>query len=281
MIALPVRHLAGDEVESIFTPTRFAGVSHGYTLHEHGELLLGCSVQPIAGQPAAASRELYRRLFAVTAGRPLFRIWNYVPAINVEVAGLENYRAFCTGRAEAFATALGAGFMPKLPAASAVGCYGDHLALLFVAGRATPRHFENPQQVAAYRYPREHGPHSPSFSRATAATNGRSELAFISGTAAIKGHATIAPGDVAGQLACTCDNLRLIGQTCGVGPDLGATGAWQRHFKIYLRHASDLDFVSAEFSRTFLRVGDRVTYLEADICRAALRVEIEATLVGL
>ncbi|WP_438479900.1 hypothetical protein [Oleiharenicola lentus] len=280
-VNIPVRWLAGDVSEEIFTTTRFLGITHGFTLHEAGDLLIGSSTQPVEGNHEAAARELYRRLFAVTSGRHLYRIWNYVPAINANSDDLENYRAFCSGRSHAFASALGDQFKPKLPSASAVGCSGDSLSLIFVAGRTAPHHFENPQQIAAYNYPPEHGPQAPSFSRATATTHTGKPVVFISGTAAIKGHVTVAPGKLGEQLHCTFDNLRLISETVGTGKNLGRGDPWQRHFKIYLRHASDLDEVAARFEGEIFQTGDHVIYVEADICRAALNVEIEATLVGL
>jgi enamine deaminase RidA (YjgF/YER057c/UK114 family) len=104
-------------------------------------------------------------------------------------------------------------------------------------------------------------------------------MIFISGTAAIKGHATIAPGDTAAQLDCTLENLALISRAAGLGNSLGAAGEFVRHFKIYLRHASDHAAAAARIQSTLLRPSDRITWLHADVCRAALNVEIEATLV--
>jgi len=280
VLSLPLPGIAGGATERLFPGSRAAGEAHGFFLHEADDLLLGCSVLPLDGALAEATRDLYGRLFAACAGRPLYRIWNYVPAINAEVAGQENYRAFCAGRARAFESALGAGFRQALPAASGVGCGGDALAVLFVAGRAPPRHFENPDQVPAYDYPREHGERSPSFARATAGTRAGRRLVFISGTSAIKGHATVAPDSLAAQLDCTLDNLRIIGRAAGIGAALGADSDMERHFKVYLRHESDGADVRARLELELLRPRDRVIYLRADICRAALGVEIEATLLG-
>ena len=279
-LRLPMPWLAGETVANLFPGVRPAGTAHGFLLHEVDDLLIGCSLQPVRGAPETAARELYARLLAASQGRPLYRIWNYVPAINAEPAGLENYRAFCSGRAQAFEAAYGAGYKHELSAASAVGCGGDALALVFIAGRAAPRHIENPEQVAAYDYPPEHGARSPSFARATVAAHAGRPLVFISGTAAIKGHVTVAPGRLVEQIDCTFDNLRLIGRTAGVGDNLGQGGSWQRHFKVYLRHPADLREVTARFEREFLTPGDRVIYLKADVCRAPLNLEIEATLVG-
>jgi chorismate lyase / 3-hydroxybenzoate synthase len=280
VLRLPLPWLGGDPTESLFQDARPAGEAHGFHLHEAGDLLVGCAVRPVGGAPERAARELYRGLLAACAGRPLCRIWNYVPAINEQPGGLENYRAFCAGRSLAFEAAHGTGFRRTLPAASAVGCGGDSLAAVFVACRTAPRHVENPEQVAAYEYPPEHGVRPPSFSRATITSHAGRPLVFVSGTAAIKGHATVAPHSLVEQLECTFDNLRIIGRAAGLGETLGA-GPWSsRHFKAYVRHAGDLPAVRARLERDLVRPEDRVIYLRADMCRAALDVEIEATLLG-
>jgi hypothetical protein len=136
---------------------------------------------------------------------------------------------------------------------------------------------ENPAQVPAYLYPSEHGPRAPSFARATVAADGRA--VFISGTAAIKGHASVAPGETLPQLDCTLDNLAALSRAIGLGDTLGAGAGFARHFKIYLRHAEDFSSAAARLDDALLRRGDSVTWLHADICRAELTIEIEATLM--
>ncbi|HEY5228268.1 MAG TPA: hypothetical protein VIJ19_06980, partial [Opitutaceae bacterium] len=164
--------------------------------------------------------------------------------------------------------------------ASALGTAAPGLTIAFLAGKAPVTHFENPAQVPAYEYPAEHGPRPPSFARATTvAAHGKLD-AFISGTSAVVGHETFAPNDTARQLVCTFDNLKLISAACGLGPHIGAGHGVARHFKVYLRNASDLGLVAPRMERAILRPGDRVTYLGADICRAALNVEIEVSVRG-
>jgi hypothetical protein len=176
-----------------------------------------------------------------------------------------------------------------LPAASAVGGAPGVLAVVFAATRTEPAARENPEQVPAYEYHADYGPKSPSFSRAMQVTAGGRRWTFVSGTAAIKGHETQAVGDLAGQIACTLDNLRLVSRECGLGDALGAervgsggaSGGLERHFKVYLRDAAKLAEARAalEGEGGLLREGDRVTWLHADICRADLEIEIEATVV--
>lgn len=272
--------LAGETVDELFIDSSAAGENHGLDVYHADGLLIGSGRATMAaGELVQATHELYRRVLAATRGLHLYRVWNYVPRIN-EVAGpLENYRAFCQGRSLAFEENFGPDFARELCAASAVGCDGDALELVFAAGRIRGRHVENPEQVPAYCYPPEHGPRSPSFARATVGAGDTRHFMFVSGTSAIKGHATIAPGDLDGQLDCTLDNLRLVSREMRVGETLGADFGSERHFKVYLRHAADLPAVRARLACDLFLPSDKVTYLRADICRAALNIEIEATLV--
>jgi hypothetical protein len=279
-LRLPIPLLAGEATEKIFDEVHPSGEQDGFTLFRRGELLLGFALEPARPDLAAQTQRLYQRLVALSRNRHLYRIWNYVPRINAHVAGLENYHAFCRGRSLAFEEALGPAFKRALPAASAVGGDDHHLAVIFAAGSAAPRHIENPEQMPAYEYPQEHGPRPPSFARATVVDEAGRRYAFVSGTSAVKGHATVAPGALDEQIACTLDNLRLISRAIGLGDAFGAGRNFARHFKIYLRRAGDLAAVRTALEAALLQPGDRVTYLRADICRAALNLEIEVALVG-
>jgi chorismate lyase/3-hydroxybenzoate synthase len=273
---LRLKVLAGEPHENIFPSIQPAGACGAFSLFASDEWLLGSATSEPGMGIEAVARGLYGDLLDAARDFHLCRIWNYVPHINAHSGGIENYRAFCRGRAMAFEAQQGPRYFERLCAASAVGTTQAELTVIFAATKERPTHHENPDQVPAYRYPQEHGPRAPSFARATVCRGGRT--VFISGTAAIKGHATIAPDDTAAQVECTLENLALISQTAGIGADLGAGRSWRRHFKIYLRHAADLPATAARLQNTLLRPGDHVTWLQADICRAALNVEIEATL---
>lgn len=277
-VALPV--LAGQAEEVILRATAGAPqVRQGFSIFHAGNRTAGFALATGANGVEADAVDLYGRLFAAAQGLHLYRIWNYLPDINGSTDGLENYRAFCRGRSLAFERHFGRGFQFRLPAASGVGATHGPLAVAFLAGEETPQHFENPWQIPAFEYPAEYGPRPPSFSRATLApaTGGGQEL-FISGTAAIRGHATMAPGDLDAQLQCTLENLGRISATAGAGVDLGAQAGWRRTFKIYLRHAEDLARAQSRLARDLLQPDDTATYLRADLCRADLLVEIEGIL---
>lgn len=273
--------LAGLPAENLFDSARPAGRAGELSLFRQESWLLGAACIPLAGDLEAVAHRLYTDLFAATRGLHLARIWNYVPGINAPGAdGLENYRLFSRARSLAFEHEYGAGFKQLLPAASAVGAQADALTIAFAATPAPVHHFENPQQVAAYDYPVEYGPRPPSFARATVVDGAARRTVFISGTAAIRGHVTVAPHRLLPQLECALDNLRRMSQTCGLGADLDRGGRSARHFKVYLRHAADQPAVADILDRELLTKSDHVTYLQADICRESLVVEIEATLLG-
>jgi len=271
--------LGGDDREPLLEIAAAGTLKDDLALFRGPELCAGFVLARRELDLEAATEELYGRLFAATGGLHLHRIWNYVPQINREDGGLENYRRFCRARSVAFEARFGGNFHLSLPASSAVGASAGPLAVAFIGGDAPGRHLENPLQVPAFHYPPEHGPRPPSFSRATVAQTTAGTHVFISGTAAIRGHATVAPGDLDGQLECTLANLAAIGERAGAGASLGADPSWQRRFKVYLRHPDDLRAVRARLERELLRPADQVAYLHADICRAELVLEIEATLV--
>jgi hypothetical protein len=270
--------LAGEGWENLFGAVRPRGRQDAFSLFEAPGWLVGAATVPLQGDLEEVTHRLYHVLLTVTQGWHLARIWNYVPDINEPgEGGLENYRIFCRGRSLAFEQHLGSGFKPLLPAASAVGTTSGALTVVFAASAARTQHVENPLQVAAYDYPATYGPRSPSFARASLVGGPRGTV-FISGTAAIRGHATVAPDQLLPQLECTLGNLREISRVAGLTTDLGRGPGVRRFFKVYLRHAADQARAAAVLQERLLIESDQVTYLRADICRAALVVEIEATI---
>jgi enamine deaminase RidA (YjgF/YER057c/UK114 family) len=255
----------------------------GLELYRNGarDLIVGRARAPFA--PATLvedTRRLYRRILHACTGRHLYRVWNYLPRINECADGLEHYRAFCLGRADAFELAFGAGFHRRVPAASAVGSEGDTLEVIFTAGTSPARHVENPEQIPAYRYPPEYGPRPPSFARATVVDGAPGTTVYISGTGAIKGHTSVAPDDLEGQIEVLVRNLKLVAAASGAGNALEGDDGWQRRFKVYLRRAADQPRASERLQALFTPRDD-VVWLRTDLCRTELRMEVEATLTRL
>lgn len=209
----------------------------------------------------------------------LLRVWNSIPDINRDDAGLERYRRFNSARFRAFDEAR----LPTQtgsPAATALGTFGGPLVVQFLAGRAAATAVENPRQVSAYHYPKQYGPRAPSFSRGALWRSGEQHILFISGTASIVGHETRHRGDVVAQTHEIVANLEaVLAQAQVVARNQGAlefgVPLAGLQIKTYLRHRDDLPDVRAALAAHGIDTA-RVLFLLADICRADLLVEIEA-----
>ena len=226
-----------------------------------------------------ATTQMYRQICATldAEGYPhLLRVWNYVPDINRDSHGTERYLQFNSARQHAL-QASGRPLTGNVPAASALGAARDSpVVAYFLAGRTAPTFVENPRQVSAYHYPRRYGAHSPVFSRATLLRQSRSLTLFISGTASIVGHRSLHVGDTAAQTRETLTNIEaLLAEANRVAP--GAHFALSSlACKVYVRRPADMPIIQAELTRA-LGAAARVIYLQADICRQDLLVEIEGT----
>jgi chorismate lyase/3-hydroxybenzoate synthase len=224
-----------------------------------------------------AYHDLFRTL-EETGCPHLQRIWNYLPQINGDGGGLERYRQFNMGRQKAFLDAGQAAF-DGAPAACALGIRQGSLCVRFLAGQVAPVPVENPRQVSAYRYPETYGPRAPTFSRAALAALGGGDVAlFISGTASIVGHETVHLGDVRAQTHETLRNLAAV--IAAANDRTSAVFELARlEAVVYVRQVADAPVVRAVLDEVLGADAHTVrhaVYLEADICRQDLLVEIEA-----
>lgn len=198
------------------------------------------------------------------------RFWNYLPDITADQNGLERYRRFNIGRHDAISARLG----PSTPpVASAVGCRSGAPVIYFLAARQPARTIENPRQVSAYDYPPIYGPRSPRFSRASLHEADAASSLLISGTASVVGHESRHLGDAAAQINETLENIDALIREAEHAGFPAHAGRWA--LKIYLRDPAHLDLVRAGVDEMFGADCERL-YLQADMCRAELLVEIEA-----
>ncbi|HEX7153054.1 MAG TPA: Rid family hydrolase [Thermoanaerobaculia bacterium] len=266
---VPMRQLGEVPVAEVWPAVREPRVwsEDGFALADDGETLFGAISVEESEALEPLTRHVYARAIALARkhAHPFFlRIWNHLGSINEIDGGTERYQRFCVGRWEAFADA-GYALASDLPAASCVGMSGRGLVMYFVAGRAAGTQVENPRQVPAFQYPRQYGPKSPSFSRATVS----GETLFISGTASVVGHATVHQGDVAAQLEETLRNIDVLAQRALAEGGLADVAV----MKTYIRDAKDYATIAAGLERAVPSCAQ--LYLEADICRADLLLEIE------
>ncbi|GAA3219261.1 pteridine-dependent deoxygenase [Actinocorallia longicatena] len=286
-VELPIHMTHGRQHEFTETWSAAQAVTTGRyeeLVYAHDDERLFCAGYiPASGGYARDAERAYSHIFELTdqLGFPdLFRMWNYLGSINdPNESGMETYRDFCVGRAEAFA------FHGKdMPAATGAGSLGDGLSFYLLSGRmGSATHIENPHQVPAYRYPVRYGPKAPSFARATylaqAGGNGESQRLFISGTASIIGHETQHVGDVEAQCYVALSNIdQLISAANLERHDVRIKRDDLRFdaVKVYVRRSTDIPLVASRCARYFDDRETSIAYLNVDICRSDLLVEIEA-----
>lgn len=224
-----------------------------------------------------ASKAAYEQIFATLESQDfpyVLRFWNYMADINRTTHALERYRQFNLGRQQAF-SAKGQEVSGNVPAACALGTMDGPLTIAFLAGRTASLPIENPRQVSAYDYPAQYGPRSPLFSRASLASVAATNILFLSGTASIVGHQTLHAGDVIAQTEESIANIAAVLEV--------ANQKASKKFKItdldyivYIRNPEHFLSVSSVLKA---RIGPNVkaTYVQADICRSDLLVEIEGS----
>ena len=230
-----------------------------------------------------ATENAYDQIFACLRkiGVPhLLRVWHYLPQINQQNDGLERYRQFNEARQKSF-NKYGDLFRAHSPAALAPAACAlgtgpnTALSIYFIASVSAPITIENPRQVPAYNYPAEYGDFRPLFSRATLLKCPLASVLFISGTSSIVGHSTVSAGNILGQTRETLVNIRSVVDTVQERIDNTHFVLEKLRFKIYLRHVRDHEIVARELAER-LDLKFPAMYLQADICRADLSIEIEA-----
>ena len=263
-----------------------AGVHGAVRYREGAGFLFGCVDLDEHAPPAAhgisplqaTTETAYRAIFELLDTRgyaSMLRVWNYFPAINAESHALERYRQFNIGRQEAF-RAHARPVAANVPAACALGSAAGGLQIAFLATRASVAAIENPRQVSAYHYPSLYGPRSPAFARAGLVKLEDDDTLFISGTASIVGHETLHVGDVVAQTRECLTNIAAVADEAGRVSRRAGFRLDALAFKVYVRRLADVDAVRRTMVET---IGAPVPalFLQADICRSDLLVEIEAS----
>ena len=204
----------------------------------------------------------------------IIRIWNYYADIINTVDNIERYQAFCVGRYQAYQNITE--FERALPAATAIGTNKGQFIIYFIATTKAGVQVENPRQISAYHYPKQYSPKSPSFARAMLKHWPNVSQFFISGTASIVGHETLHEENVLIQLDEILKNIEALVVTVRdthQQPIRDITGL--TIMKVYIRHPEHYTMIKESLEQ---RIGKDVTviYLQGDICRSKLLLEIEA-----
>ncbi|OYY57086.1 MAG: hypothetical protein B7Y53_00290 [Halothiobacillus sp. 28-55-5] len=273
----------------------FEGIS--YRCDEHtlfGVLHLTNSATNLQDQAHTAYDRMFR-LLAKTGYPHVWRTWNFLQDIHAqepvlaaspransatdnpaERPTLERYRQFNLGRQAAY-DAFAQSAPHTAPAACALGMPTGGFCFAFLAGKSPPILLENPRQTSAYHYPTTYGPRSPTFSRAALILQQTHALLLISGTASIVGHESRHIGNVRAQTRETLNNLsEIVAQANDRLPEGELFNLSKLHLRVYVRRPEDADAVRREL-RVCLGRQLNLCFVQADVCRQELLVEIEAS----
>lgn len=271
---LPV--LGGETLFEVWTSNApvSRGVTSDITWTCNPDALYGCmEITQMPGENLEASTyRAYCSIFDLIEQKSystLLRVWNYFPRINSDEQGVERYRRFNMGRHEAFIAKGRHIGSQTVPAACALGTHDGSLVIYFLASKRVGVALENPRQTSAYYYPEQFGPRSPTFSRAMQVGENGTQQMFISGTASIVGHESLHPGNIAAQTQETLMNIRVL---LNQAENFDAQNTL--FLKVYLRHPDYLAQVRQQVVAEFGSAHHAV-YLQADVCRAELMLEIE------
>ena len=229
------------------------------------------------------------------------RTWFYIPRLLEQGSeGAQRYQRFNDARSVFYGRSRSSGLLECLlrpgrgpcscsvyPASTGIGARAGPLvvemeALDPGAGSVWVCPVENPKQESAYCYPNEvlvgGGPLSrPLFSRALLEVAEGKARILVSGTASIREARTLHVGDVAAQADLTLDNIEVLISEENLQA-YGYNGGWGlsdlSQIRVYLKEGADLDIVRQVCERRCK--GVPALYLQANVCREDLLVEIEA-----
>jgi enamine deaminase RidA (YjgF/YER057c/UK114 family) len=221
----------------------------------------------------------------------VLRQWNFIEDITGRSGpgprARQNYQIFNDIRAKAYdRDDLRSGF----PAATGIGTAGGGFVLELVAAAGTAAEtsvpVSNPRQADAHRYsskvlvgaaaPGGTRRRTPKFERARVVVAGGAATCYVSGTAAIVGEEVVHGGDVAGQTRATVRNIERLVAPANLrlsGIRAAALAPRFSYVRTYVKHEADIPEVARIVGGTF--PGAPALFVEADICREELLVEIE------
>lgn len=217
----------------------------------------------------------------------IVRQWNYIQGIIVEKNGDQNYQLFNDVRTKYYAKN---GLNSNYPAATGIGIKEGGLVLEVHALKPSKdvhlAEISNPLQTNAYAYSEKvlegkpiigfQKKSTPKFSRAKWVANSSYAQVMVSGTASIHGEETIGINNIEKQTHFTVKNIFQLIEKEHLTPLNAACKTASQKFevlRVYIKNANDIDTVRKVCNEYFTT--PNIIFIEADICRDNLLVEIE------
>lgn len=220
----------------------------------------------------------------------IIRQWNYVENI-ARIEDLpdaqQNYQIFNDVRTDHYNNGS---FRYGYPAATGIGMHTGGVIIGFIAlsdsERISVKPIQNPRQMDAHQYSKNvlmgrstgtsEKKGTPKFERGKMVSLGDSHHIYVSGTASIVGEKTMYPGDVVLQTDTTIKNIiHLFSKENQekLGLEFDPSRILFSHLRVYVKHKEDIPVVK-KICESRLNCKSSL-YLESDICREELLVEIE------
>ena len=216
----------------------------------------------------------------------IIRQWNYIENIAfVKKTGeaSQNYQDFNDVRASYYDRVQ---FKNGYPAATGIGQNTGGVIISFIALSESDiisiKPIANPGQIDAHKYSelvlegKSPKKCTPKFERAKLVTIGNRKYIYVSGTASILGEKTVHVGDVEKQTRTTIENIKRLfsGENQKrLGLDFEVSKIQFSHLRVYVKHRSDIPAVE-KICDEELNCKSSL-FLESDVCREDLLVEIE------
>ena len=223
----------------------------------------------------------------------VIRQWNYIGDIlkirKTDMSEIQNYQIFNEVRHRYYKEyKQTAGF----PAATGIGCRYNSATIAFNAFHFKSGYsdilIDNPLQVNPFAYDQnkligasksQKVKHPPEFVRGRLISDGNNSILFVSGTASITGQEVTGLGDIEIQTRTTIQNIKTLVDSKNISRFSARTvpvPEKYRYLRVYVKHMQDIPMVKSICQNHF---GDvPAIYIEADICRENLLMEIETEL---
>ncbi len=214
------------------------------------------------------------------------RQWNYIEGIVSNKEDHQNYQVFNDARSQFYQDHFTEN---GYPAATGIGMMAGGVLIDYIAikgNNVTNTPIDNPVQIPAHKYhqnclmglPTGDKKTTPKFERGRYVSLHGEEIVFVSGTAAITGEKTANPGDVEQQTRLTIDNIDSLVSKDNLSKNISITGDLKYNYlRIYVKERSDFKKVREICEKRYGNVP--MVWLQANICRDDLTVEIEGTLL--
>jgi len=219
----------------------------------------------------------------------IVRQWNYVGGIleSSSVGGRtrQHYQVFNEVRNSFYAQYRKSS---NFPAATGIGMNSIHVGIdCYAIGNHSTVEIipvSNPNQEDSYQYGQDvligdpviHK-QPPQFERAILLNSGTNSRLIISGTASIVGQKTLGIGDVELQTKVTIDNIEILASRTNLESHCSNLTEYPdkySYLRVYVKNRKDISKVKMICTEHFGNVP--TTFVQADICRDNLLVEIEA-----